>query len=89
MASTQRAGRYGTGKRLFSSGQSPEWLWGPPGFWYQGLALGVKWFGRQVDQSPLSRVEVKNDRSYTFAPVICLSDTASLTFTVTFRRFAK
>jgi hypothetical protein len=41
----------------------------PPIQWVPGaLSLGVKWPGREVDHSPPSSAEVKNEWSYTSTP---------------------
>jgi hypothetical protein len=40
--------------------------------WYQGSFQGIKQLGREVDDSPPPRVEVKNERSYSFNSPISL-----------------
>jgi hypothetical protein len=50
----------------------------------EGLSLGVKQLEHEVDHSPLSNAEFKNEWSYTSAPCICLCgvDRDNFTFTL-------
>ena len=57
---------------MFSSSKNPDRLWGPsnPLFnFYVGSFLGVKRPGREFDHSSPSSAEVKNEWSYTSAPL--------------------
>jgi len=65
----------GKGKKFFSSPKCPDWLWGPTillyrGYW--GFFKEVKQPGCEVDHSPPSSAEVKNEWSCTSNPPICL-----------------
>jgi hypothetical protein len=63
------------GEKFFSS---PKWLhrlWGPPRLLftgYQGSFLEVKLLGRNVDHTPPTTAEVKNEWCFTFILPICL-----------------
>lgn len=53
----------------------PDRLLGLPNFLfggYRGFSSEVKWSGRDVDQSPPSSAEIKNEWRYTSAPPLCL-----------------
>jgi hypothetical protein len=64
------------GRQIFSLLQNfPERFWDPPGLsfnMYCGFFLLVKRLGCEVNQSPTSSAEVKNEWSYTSTPPICL-----------------
>ena len=56
---------------FFVSPKKPDRPWGPPSLlfsWCRGSSLEVKRQGYEVDQSPLTRIEVKNEWSYTATP---------------------
>jgi len=66
----------GVGKRFLSSPKHPDYHWGSPSLFLNGCLgsfLGVKWPGCEVDHSPPSSVEVKNEWSCTSPPPICAS----------------
>jgi len=53
----------------------------PPIQWILGVhSLGVKWSACEVDHSPLSNAEVKNESSYTSATLHVLHGRDSFTF---------
>jgi hypothetical protein len=60
------------GNGFFSSVKCPEWLWSSPRLLFNGYWVGIKQLRHDVDHAPPSRAEVKNKRSYTPAPCICL-----------------
>jgi len=73
-------------KVLFSSPPLPDRLWAPLNFIFnehQGSLLEVKHPGCDVDHSPPSSAEMKNELSYTFTLLICLYgvDRDNFTFT--------
>jgi len=72
-------------KKRFSLFQNqPDWLWELPTLLFngnRGSFPGIKWLGHEVDHSPKSRTEVKNGRSYTFIPPLCLHS-VNITFKV-------
>jgi hypothetical protein len=75
----------GRGKRFSVLQNFPDQLWGPPKLQfngYQGSFLGVKWPGCEVDHSPPSSAEVKNECNYTSAPPICLHGVGRTTLLV-------
>jgi hypothetical protein len=57
-------------KRIFSSPEHPDQLWGPPSLLvkgYQGLiTLGIKLLGHEADHLPPSGAEVKSDSDADF-----------------------
>jgi len=62
-------------KRFFSSSELPGRLWGPPiplFIGYQGSFPGVKRPRRQVNHSPPSIAEVKNEWRHTFTSPVSL-----------------
>jgi len=64
-----------SGKRFFSSSESPDWFWDPHSIPFSGYwtsLLDVKHLGHEVDHSPLSSPKVENKRSYTSTPNTCL-----------------
>ena len=78
IATRLRAGRSGNPGRvgvLFCSPKPPDRLWGPPSFLfvgYRGCFPGLKRPGRQVNHSPPSSAEDKNEWGCTFIPPVCL-----------------
>jgi hypothetical protein len=65
----------GRGKILSLLQNNPDWLFGTPSLifsGYPGSTKGVKWLGHDVNHSPPSSPEVKNEWSYTFAPPLYL-----------------
>jgi len=64
-----RSGNPGKGRRSFSSAKSPDRLWVPPSFLfnrYRGCFPGLKRPGREVNHSPPSSAEDKNEWGCTF-----------------------
>jgi hypothetical protein len=63
----------------------------PPSQWTPAFFAGGKSTGREVDHSPPSSAEVKNEWSNTSIPSICLygvdRDTITFTFVVIGKRF--
>jgi hypothetical protein len=56
-------------KRVFSSSDRPDRLWGPPSpHGYRGSFPGVKRPGREADRSFAPGAEVKNEWGYICAP---------------------
>jgi len=69
---TVRGSNCSRGKRIFSSPECPDWLWGPPSFLfiaYRGSLLGVQWLGHEIYHSPVSGAEVKNEWNCTSTPL--------------------
>jgi len=65
-------------EHLFSSAKCSDHLWGPPCLLfnvYCGSFEGVKWTGHKDNHLPPSSSEVKNEKSYTSLPPICLCGT--------------
>jgi hypothetical protein len=60
----------GRGKRFFSLPKRPDRLWTPLTLKFNGT--GVTWVCRDIDHSPSSSAEVKNEWSYTSASPIYL-----------------
>jgi hypothetical protein len=60
---------HGKSKWFFSSPNHPDWLWSLPSILF---FPGDKALWHDVDHSPLSSDEVKNDWSFTSTPPICL-----------------
>jgi hypothetical protein len=61
---TVRGSNPGRGKIFFSSPKRPDGLWGPPSLLfngYRGFFPGVKRPGRQINHSPPSSAEIKNE----------------------------
>jgi hypothetical protein len=54
---------------------------------YQGSFLGVKWLGHEVDPSPPSSTEVKNEWHHTFSPPLRLHGTHRHNFTFQLSRY--
>ena len=85
MSSTERGSNSARCMCCISSTKRPERLWGPPVLpsnGYQHSFLGVQRPGCEVDHPPSSSAMVKNERSYTSSPLICLIDVNSdFTFT--------
>ena len=78
----------GKGKIFYLLHTLPYQLWGPPSLLlneYRNSYTGIKRPGRDVDPSPTSTAEVKNEWSYTTTPPICLSDVGSDNFTFTYQ----
>ena len=76
-------------KRLSSSPARLYSLWDPHSFlfeWVPCSVPGVRRRGRQVDHSPASSVDVKNEWSDTVTPPIRLHDLFTATCTFAFRR---
>jgi hypothetical protein len=79
----------GRGKRFLSS---PDWIWDPPSLLfnkYRDSYLRAKRPEREVDHSPPSSAEVKNEWSYTSAPPACLHSVDRNNFTVTWPHLSK
>ena len=67
----------GWGKRFLSTVKHPDLLWGLPtllfdGYW--GFFQGIKWPGHEIDHSPPSSAEVKDEWSCISAAPLCLHD---------------
>ena len=62
------------GKRFLTFSECQDHLKGPLSLLFNGNGVlsGVKWPGCDVDHSPPSNAEVKNEWSYTSAHHICL-----------------
>jgi hypothetical protein len=76
----------GRGKRFFFSPKRPDRLWGPPSplfNGYRGSFPGLQRPGREVNHSPPSSAEVKNEWSHTSDPPICLHGVNRDNFTFT------
>ena len=76
----------GRGKRFSLLQKHPDRLWGPSSLLcngYRGSSQGIKQPGREFDNSPPSSDEVKNEWSYTSAPIVWLHwmDRDSFAFT--------
>jgi len=74
-ASRQGTGWSGVGipveaRDFFPSPKHPDRLWTPLTIQFNGT--GVRWVGRDIDHSPSSSAEVKNEWSYTSTSPICL-----------------
>jgi hypothetical protein len=90
MVTRLRVGRSGfrfpVGPRIFSSPNRSDRLWDPPSLLfnrYQGSCPGVKWPGRDVNHSPLSRGEVKERLElYLYSPCILMAWTGTHLFTL-------
>jgi hypothetical protein len=76
----------GRDKIFFFSPKWPDRLWDPSLLFngYRASSPEVKWPGSKVDHSPPSRVEAKNEWSYTSNPSTCLNRVVSDNFTFTF-----
>jgi hypothetical protein len=62
-------------RRFFLSSKRPYWLWGPPSLLFDGYRRsfpGLIRSGRDVNHSPQSSAEIKNEWRYTSSPLICL-----------------
>ena len=71
--------------RVFPFQRRPDRIWGPHRLLFNGYRYSfphVSRPGREVDRSPLSGDEVKNEWSYTFSPLICFNgvDRGKFTF---------
>jgi len=67
----------GTGKILFSPQNRPDSIWGPISLTfneYQSSFLRVERWRREVDHSPPSSAEIKNQWSYASTPPMCFHD---------------
>ena len=66
----------GRGMRYFSSPKRSDRLWAPLTHQFNGgtgiFLSAVTGVGREIDHSPQSSAEVKNEWSYTILPPICL-----------------
>ena len=77
---TLRSGCFGSsnpgkGKRFFSSSKYPHRLWGPPSLLlngYRGFLLWVNQSQREVNHSPPSSPQVKNEWNYTSTSPMCI-----------------
>jgi len=63
-----------TSKRFFSSLHHPDQLWSPPSLLFSGLGAFplVKQLGHEIEHSPLSSAEVKNEWNCASFPPVCL-----------------
>jgi len=81
----RRSGNRGKGRKLFSSVKPPDRLWVPPSFLfsrYRGCSPGLKRPGREVNHSPPSCAEDKNEWGCTFIPPIFLHGVDRKNFSV-------
>jgi hypothetical protein len=77
---TQAGARY-----IFLRQKGPVLHWGPQILLFTGYRCyfpGIKRPGLDVDRSPPSNAEVKNEWSYTSTPPICLYDVDGVTFVI-------